>query len=321
MAGFTIFSSRPCLYPSERGTALSANLTFRVDGLADPAKRAAWVDLLRDIFESDFAEFGSFGIWHEGFRAFSWMDGDVIAANVASRPLPLVIDGRRVAAGQIHSVATRPRYRRRGLFKDLMRRALADADTRFDCVLLYTNTPELYRPFGFRPVPEHRFRGRLCSGDATALRPASKELSIRESRDRSTILSLFAARRPVSDRLALIDNHDILVINALFHPGWRLSFLPEENTLIVWDRADGTTRLLDIVGRQIPSAPVLAAILGLPLEPHGRSAELDVLFPPDLLGGTFTPFRHLGEEGDVLCVRGPFAIEGTPYMLPLTAMS
>lgn len=296
-------------------------LVFRIDGLADPARRAAWVDLLRDIFESDFAQFSRLGIWNDGFRDFSWMDGDVIAANVATRPLPLVVGGRRVAAGQIHSVATRPAYRRRGLFTDLMRRALADADTRFECVLLYTNTPELYRPFGFGPLREHRFRGRLHADGATAHRPRAIELSIRDAQDRSTILGLFAERRPVSDRLGLVDNRDIFVINALFHQDWRLSFLPEEKALVVWDRLDGATRLLDIVGRRVPSPSVLASTLELPPKPDDRSSEFDVLFPPDLLDGTFTPFPHIGEEDDILCVRGPFAIEGTPFMLPLTALS
>ncbi len=300
-------------------------LTYRVDGLVDPAKRAAWVELLRDIFELDLAEFSRLGVWDAGYRAFSWMDGEIIAANVASRPLPLMVGGRRVAAGQIHSVATRPAWRGRGLFNDLMGRLLADADRRFECLLLYSGTPELYRPFGFRPLGEHRFRGRLEIGGAATRQVRIRELSLREPADLATILRLFAARRPVSDRLGLVGNADILVATALGHPGWRLAHLPDHDALVVWERADGITRLHDIVAPEIPSAGTLAAILG-PGADGGAAAGIEVLFPPDLLPpelieGDFAPVPHLPEDEDILCVRGPFAIEGTKFMLPLTAVS
>ena len=298
----------------------SPDLTFRIDSLADPAKRAAWVELLRDIFELEFTEFSSLGIWDAGYRGYSWMDGDIIAANVGLRPLPLVIGGRRVTAGQIHAVATRPAYRRRGLFRDLMSRALEAADREFACVLLYTRTPALYQPFGFRRVAEFRFRGRLDTGGAAPPRPQIRALSIRNPEDRATILRLFAGRQPVSDHLGLVGNADIFVANALTHLDWRLSFLPEHDALIVWDRTDGTIRLHDIVAGRMPSATLLAATMELACRPDGRTPDLDVLFPPDLLAGTFAPFPHTPED-DRLCVRGPFAIEGTPFMLPLTAMS
>ncbi|GIK99231.1 MAG: hypothetical protein BroJett029_34400 [Alphaproteobacteria bacterium] len=297
------------------------DLTFRVDSLADPAKRAAWVDLLRDIFELEFDEFSGLDIWDEGFRAFSWMDGDAIAASVALRPLHLVIGGRRVAAGQIHAVATRPAYRRRGLFRDLMSRALAEADRQFECVLLYSETPQLYESFGFRVIAESRFRGRLELGHTPQRRVRIVELSVRDAQDRAVILRLFAARHPVSDRFGLLGNAGIFVANALAHPGWRLSFLPEEDALIVWERREGATRLHDIAAGRIPSAAGLAAAMELACGPDGRSPELEVLFPPDLLDGTFVPFPHLPEDNDRLCLRGPFAIEGTPLMLPLTAVS
>jgi hypothetical protein len=55
--------------------------------------------------------------------------------------------------------------------------------------------------------------------------------------------------------------------------------------------------------------------------PVFSSKREPVLFPPDLLAGSFTPVRHVPEDDDILCARGPFTIEGTPFMLPLTAMS
>ncbi len=294
------------------------SLTFRVDGLVDPARRAAMFDLLWDIFEIDLRSLAWLGAWHEGYRAFSWMDGEVIAANVSSRPLPLVIGGRAVEAGQIHAVATRPEYRRRGLFKDLMGRVLDDADRRFECLLLYTEIPELYRPFGFRPLPEHRFRGRLIA-DSTAHKSSPRhELSLAEPADLGTLRRIFARRRPVSRHLGLCGNEDVFLINALAHPGWRLAWLKDDDAVVVWDRVDGLTRLHDIVASRMPATSSVTAAIEITGNP---AQEIEVLFPPDLLAGSFTPVPHLPEDNDILCVRGPFAIKGTKFMLPLTALS
>lgn len=303
----------------ERAGGRLIELAFRVDNLADPGKRAAWLDLLRDIFEIDLAAFSRLGIWPEGYRAFSWMDGDIIAANVSCRPLPLMVGGRPVAAGQIHAVATRPGYRRRGLFHDLMRRILDYADERFECVLLYSAIPALYRSFGFRPLPEHRFRGRLSLTGAAGELPRRRALSLAAPEDVVLLRDLFARREPVSHHLGLVGNEDIFAATALAHPGWRLSFLPDDDALVVWDRADGITRLHDIVAGRMPAASFLASVLELDAARDGP--EIEVLFPPDRLDGTFTPVPHVPEDNDILCVRGPFAIEGTSFMLPLTAVS
>lgn len=297
------------------------DLTLRIDGLAEPARRGAWLDLLRDIFGIDLAAFCRLGVWPNGYRAFSWMDGDVIAANVSCRPLPLIVGGQPVAAGQIHAVATRPQYRRRGLFVDLMRRALDYADPRFACVLLYTERPRLYQRFGFRPLVEHRFRGRLAPDGAARRSPSRRRLSLGAADDVALMLDLFARRQPVSRHLGLAGNEDIFLANALTHPDWRLSYLPDEPALIVWDRQVRVTRLLDVVGGRMPASGTLAAAIGADIGQSGVSAEIEVLFPPDLLGGSFAPFPHVPEDNDILCVRGPFAIEDTPFMLPLTAVS
>ena len=73
-----------------------------------------------------------------------------------------MVNGKVVRAAQLHAVATRPNWRRRGLFTDLMTRVLDYADGRFDRLLLFTAEPALYEPFGFRHLPQHIFTGRLA---------------------------------------------------------------------------------------------------------------------------------------------------------------
>lgn len=295
---------------------MTGSLTFRIDSLADPAKRVAWLDLLRDMFGLDLAAFSRLGIWPDGYRAFSWMDGEVIAANISCRPLPILLNGRQVAAGQLHAVATRPRYRRRGLFNDLMRRVLDYCDARFECVLLYTVVPALYAPFGFRHLPEHRFRGRLEIAAGTSAAGPARPLSLTRPAELAILRSLFAKRQPVSRRLGLLGNEDVFIVNALARPDWRLDLLPNGEALVVWQRAEGITRLHDIVARRPPETAAIAAALGI-----GEHSEIEVLFPPDELAGSFSAVPHAATDDERVMVRGPFDTGGEPVMLPLTAVS
>jgi predicted N-acetyltransferase YhbS len=307
------------IYERNGNRTIMNDLTYRLDSLADPMKRVAWISLLRDIFGLDFSDFSALDIWPADYRAFSYLDGDVIAANICCNPFCLRVAGRDILAGHLQGVATRPAYRRRGLFHELMHRVLAFADTRYECLLLYTESPDLYRPFGFRLVAEHSFRGRFQMNGGKVTECQVQSLSVHNSADVATMRRLFTRRQPISDRLGVIDNEGVFFGNLLLRPTLRLSYLPQLDILIVWDqdKTDGRTRLIDLVGPAWPPLNILAAVLQLP----APDAEIDVLFSPDRLEGTFSAQPHVDEDGDLLMVRGPFSIERLPFMLPLTAVS
>lgn len=296
---------------------ITDKLIFRVDNLVDPAIRAAWIDLLRDIFDLDLAEFSALNIWNERYRAFSYLDGDVIVANVGCYPVSLRLGSEKVSVGHLLSVATRPAFRRRGLFNNLMQRVLAFASTCYDCLILYTNTPALYEPQGFRILEEHFFRGRLRASTGDRVPVETRLLSVRDPTDLTLIRSLFARREPLSNRLAVLGNDGVFIADALMAPDWQLSYLPKGDALVVWqrDKATKQVKLLDIVAAALPGMDQLVAVLGL----VAPDEEIDVLFPPDRLTGDFTAIPLRRDDGDVLMVRGPFPISSQPFMLPLTA--
>jgi len=300
-------------------STIPANLTFRIDNLADPVTRTAWVSLLRDIFGLDFSAFSALGIWPDDYRAFSYLDGELIAANICCNPLPLRVKGRDILAGQLQGVATRPAYRRQGLFHDLMDRVLAFAGARYEFLLLYTETPALYHPFGFRLVTEHGFQGRfrLAGTDVAGL--SIRSLSGGEPADISLIRRLFTGRQPMSDTLGIIDNEGVFFANLLLRPTLRLSYLPAFDVLVVWDKegTGGRSRLIDLIGAAWPPMDVLAVVMQLP----APDATIDILFPPDRLSGTFSPLPYTHEDGDLLMARGPFTVDHEVFMLPLTALS
>ena len=286
-----------------------AGLVYCLDDLSEPASRVPIGELLRDIFEIDPAAFNRLEFWDHGYRSFSYRQGDSVAANVSSFPMPLVIGGEEVAAGGLQSVATRPAYRRRGLFADLMERAIADADARFAVLLLYTDNPSLYEPFGFRLQRQSSFFGRFGSAQPTDVR----RLSLGRSDDAALVRRLFAERQAPSRHLGLKGHQIAFFLNAIWYQDWRLDYLPDHHVLVAHDHSDNRPRLLDLVGPEVPPLDCLAAVFEL------GDQELEVCFPPDRLGGTFLPRPHHDPEAGQLMVRGRFPIEGTPLRLPPTA--
>lgn len=290
---------------------MPADLAFRIEDFAEQARRAPWLGLLRDIFDLDLAAFSALDIWHPGYRAFTYWDGRILAAHVAIRPLSLMIDGMLVPAAQLHGVATRPPYRRRGLFTDLMEHALDYASGRFDRLLLFTAEPALYERFGFRLLPQHRFVGALDTGATPAMSQPARRLSLADPDDRALIRALHATRQPVSRIFALADNAEIFFANVLYRPEWQLHYLARSHALVVTEGS----RLIDVVAATMPPMADFMHLLG-----HA-GCEIEVYFPPDRLSGTFRPIPHVPPEDDHLLLRGSLGNEGQPLILPPTAIA
>lgn len=109
--------------------------------------------------------------WTDVSTPFVRREGGGVIGHVGLIELPLVLGGRPVRVGSIHAVCTDPDRRRRGIAHALMAEALAEADRRFETVILTTLIPELYTPFGFPVVREHAFT--RSSPAAAMLAPAA----------------------------------------------------------------------------------------------------------------------------------------------------
>ncbi len=84
--------------------------------------------------------------WEAQSTPFVRFDGDIAVTHVGLWEIPFVLMGRQVRVGGIHAVCTRPEYRRRGYFRQVMQEALSYCDRRYETVLLYTAHPELNSP-------------------------------------------------------------------------------------------------------------------------------------------------------------------------------
>ncbi|MBI1815231.1 MAG: GNAT family N-acetyltransferase [Deltaproteobacteria bacterium] len=245
--------------------------------------------------------------WEEVTTPFCLFDGERLLAHVGVLDLPLVLAGREVHVGGIHAVATHPHFRRRGYYRAVMEDALRWADARYQTLQLSTAQPELYEPFGFRVVPEHRFIGAWSHNLG---RNRLRVLDYGCADDLALIHTLLRERTPISHRLGVVREYAVF----LFNEARRSLYYAADLDLIVSFESEGTTlRLFDLVGRALP--PLFEIVERIPL----RFQRVETHFTPDRLAAELQPEAHLLNGDDYLMVRGSYPPERQPLMLPRTA--
>jgi predicted N-acetyltransferase YhbS len=278
-------------------------LDFRQDDASSPRTRAALRRLVAEIFEVDVSPLDRLGHDPSVVSFGWWREGDLVA-NVSLYRQSLVLMGERVEAFGVQSVATRPAWRGRGLFRDLMTRALAYADARCRLVLLTTGTPALYRPLGFRTIAETAFAGPVAPHDCP---PDYRRLSLASDADLALLLDLFKRRVPVSEICAATDHPALFLLKAATHETIALVHLPRLDAVVAIETPEPDVLVLrDIVAPAIPPLAAIAAALG------GSATRARVLLTPDKLA--WTPTETTPATTGWMA-RGPYAADGQPIML------
>jgi len=288
---------------------MAPELTYR-DDFSSPRDRAAVYRLLHDVFDVDVSPLEEMGLWDPTYRAFSYLDdGGCCVANAATFTLSLILDSRPVTAMGIQSVATRLRWRRRGLSHDLLERALRWCDASTRLVLLMTSIPGFYEPLGFKIMPQFAYAG--YAPTALPPLPRCRRLDLDAGEDRQVLAKLLRRRVPVSALFAVNGSPGAFALNVLDHKEfsvWHSAAL--DAVMVTAERPDDTLCLVDIAASKMPNLADVLAVLGV------RPRRAEVHFPPDLLGwdGTAVPT----ETPTVLMIRGdPGSLE--PFMIPETA--
>lgn len=289
--------------PPVQPPAPPSGLDFRLH-LAPPRPvRAELARLIRDEFEIDVTPLDRLG--HDpSLASFGWWHGDALVAHVGLARETVWLDGIERAAFGLQSVTVRPEWRGRGLFRDLTTRALAHADARSDLVILATETPDLYRAFGFRPIVETAFLGpRVPDG-----RPANhRRLSLAVDADVALVRDLFARRAPVSLVCAAYGDPASFFLKTLESPEIALHHLPDLDAVVAMDEDEpDLPALLDVVAPTIPSLAAIAAALG------SGVGRIRVHVTPDRLA--WTPDATAPEDAGTMA-RGPFPTGDRPVAL------
>ena len=247
--------------------------------------------------------------WEAASTPFVYFQDDLAVAHVGVLEIPLIVMGQPLTVGGIHAVCTRPECRRRGYYRQVMEEVLEYCSGRYETLILTTEQPELYEPFGFRIMREHVF---TTVWDSAGAGDGFRPLDTRSPSDVRLLHRLLATREPVSNIVGVVREKDIFC----FNEGSRPLYYSEDLDLVVCMEIDATRlRLIDIVA---PHMPPLAAVLE---QVHLDIDQVEICFSPDRLDASARAVPHvLDQDGpSFLMVRGPFAAEGHAFMLPRSA--
>ena len=277
----------------ERAVALFSLLDTVFPGIAQAAER------IRGLGVS----------WEGASTPFVFEEAGAALAHVGLIELPLVLEGRETVVGSVHAVATRADQRGRGLYRAVMTRLLAWCESRFSTLVLTTEHPEYFTPFGFRHCPEAAFR---LAVDHAGPREPLRLLELSQPQDLALLHRLLSTREPLSHRLGVVREQAIFCFNMGRQDLWYSQAL---DALCCFERQGTGLRLLDLVAPRLPAWPQLLACLPGPLK------EIIFEFSPDRLAPQALPQpRLLDHDGPSwLMVRGPWLPEGTPFTLPIPA--
>ncbi|MCU0291146.1 MAG: GNAT family N-acetyltransferase [Thermoanaerobaculaceae bacterium] len=247
--------------------------------------------------------------WESVSTPFVGFEGGRAVSHVGVIELSLVVCGQLTKVGSIHAVATHPDCRHRGLYRQVMGEALRHCASRYETVILTTEHPEYFAPFGFRHVREHAFTAALPPAGGT---DAVRELDLQDPDDLTLLHRLLETRTPVSEVVGVVDEKAVFFFNEGRRPLHHVAGLD----VVVCLELDGTRlTFFDVVGPRIPNLAELVSRLPWEIE------EVEIDFCPDRLGVDARPVpRLLDHDGpSYLMVRGPFAAEGRAFTLPRSA--
>jgi predicted N-acetyltransferase YhbS len=319
----------------------------------DPTLSAALFDLLEAVFPGigQSAEHArSLGAaWESVSTPFLAFEEGRPVSHVGIIELPLVLLGREVTAGSIHAVATHPKARRRGHYRRLMDEARSYAVSRYETLVLTTEHPEYFEPFGFRVIREHLFTLRCPSpGGGDRLDPSGdggaramdhdglrrvddgwmrgmedggaraighgglRSINTQDPKDVALLHRLLETREPVSRVVGVVREKAIFCFNEGRRP---LHYVEDQDVMVCMERKGARLTLFDVVGPKLPALDALLARIPGPVE------EVEFGFAADRFtrDAIATPqvFDHDGPS--YLMAHGPFAAEAEAFTLPRSA--
>ncbi|MBD2346719.1 GNAT family N-acetyltransferase [Anabaena subtropica] len=245
--------------------------------------------------------------WESASTPFIRFQDDVAITHVGVLEIPMEIMGQRVTVGGIHGVATRPEFRRKGYYREVMEEVMEYCDQIYETLVLTTPEPEYYLPFGFRVVEEYIFQVKCSS---TGNIDGWRILDFSTSQDLALLHRLLETRAPVSHVVGVVNEKPVFFVNE----GSRTMYYIEDLNLIACvEIEDEKLHIFDLVSTKIPVLTEILARISQPI------VEVIIYFHPDLLEVENVQILPHKLEETVLMVRGKFAATGEKFMLPRSA--
>ena len=225
-------------------------MEFHKDYCSDKGCRERLYPLFDKVFgiSSDvLSDFYWRGFWDETYRPYTLFEDNCAIANVSRFDLPMLVAGKPISAAGVQSVMTHPDYRGRGLMKNLFEVMLRDIDSSAEFSLLFTESPRLYTPFGFRVLPETYFMTRY-EHNGQCLEQPCRRLDPFDPTNTGRIKELLRIRVASSEQFFPLRYTPSFFLNLYNHQAQeRLYYADDVHAILVFSVKDDTLELYDLI--------------------------------------------------------------------------
>ncbi|NJM68822.1 MAG: GNAT family N-acetyltransferase [Scytonema sp. RU_4_4] len=242
--------------------------------------------------------------WEEASTPFIRFQNDLAITHVGVLEIPMQLMGEMITVAGIHGVCTRPEFRRRGYYREVMQEVLDYCDKRYKTLVLTTAQPELYEPFGFRFVREHVFISKCNTlGGIHGLRL----LDTTNIDDVKLLNRLLETRKPISHILGIVKEKALFCVNEGSNP---LHYAEDLDVILCMEIEGTKLKLFDLLGTKICTLEDILERIPQPIE------QVEIYLSPERLNADVQAFPHRLNGDSFLMVRGEFAAEEEKFMIP-----
>lgn len=275
------------------------NIEYRSLYFDDPTALAAFHDYAISVFGADFTLWREKGFWDDEYVAFSAFVDGLCIATICVYPSEITFGGKVSRWAQLHTVGTRPEYRKMGIQRQLWQRTQAWIAEQFDTVFLYTDETAagFYEKLGLKRHKEFFDVSRNVTG-AVSEKRGFRKLDMDNPDDLSIVTRLAFEREPVSNLLGF-RNPKLLMYMFLYELRDWTYYIESLDAVVVVEETESAIRVHDVIAKSMPLETDLEAFLGT-----FKASEIHWLFCTDRL--VLSPVRKEPVTEDVLIVSPNF---------------
>lgn len=210
--------------------------------------KQSFFQLAKETFGLEFEKWDALGYWNDTYCPYAFVDNGEIVANVSTSVGTLILDGAYHQVVQIGTVMTKSSYRKKGLSTQLMRAVLEDVKHAEFIYLLANNTVlDFYPKFGFQKRQQVSY---FIQTEDLNLQPTEvKKLDMTDAKAQKLLYETLTHRMPVSLKLGMLQNEDILMYHALTQYKDCIYSAPKLNAIIIAEDQEDRIVIVDIISK------------------------------------------------------------------------
>ncbi|MER1990661.1 MAG: GNAT family N-acetyltransferase [Solibacillus isronensis] len=242
----------------------------------NPQLKRSFFKLANDTFGLDFEQWDEQGYWNDTYCPYVFEEGGEIVANVSTSSGTMILDGRQYNAVQIGTVMTNPKFQGKGLSRQLMEKVMED-HVSAHIIYLFANKTVLdfYPKFGFETRIQSTFT--VDKKDIEAVHTEIKKVNLDDKPTRNVFYETTVFRKPVSQKMSMIQNEDIVMFHALTQYRDCIYYVPKFQAFAILNETAEYAELIDVISKeQVDVQEILGC---LPIQ----SEKIRLCFTPDNL--------------------------------------